>query len=390
MDNNRPAFGNLAEIFDKALQGTELPDKPVELTEKEKEKQERWFKRQEEQKAAAAKRAAEMAAAKEMRRKAEAEARKNRTDIYDEPKTNYRRDVNRKTSYSETVNGMTREERDQARETEYNTWVAFVDKLVPTAINCCPDDQVNVPIEKYIRDFNNSKKFCFAFGMPIRPTFLLPDKNEPKTKYRAWKRISEDAVVLEFGFQIPWKRDRKTGERYSDPNGTAQNYFAVKYYDKESGDFKSSLFMYERVEGEFEVMKNKLNAFFNNVVPENKKRFTDFKMFLDKKTRGSFSGKLDPETLGAISQFLRDGGTSLNAKNIHLKTGANCILFDPNGIYLLANMSHHRAGVIHAQEALDNKANGFYASNGKIGLRIPGHMAVIEFLENKVTFVYGA
>ena len=387
---NTAAFGNLAEIFDKALNGAELPDTPVELSEKEKEKHERWLKRQEEQKAAAAKRAADMAAAKELRRKAEAEARKARDNSFGEPKTNYRRDVNRKTSYSETVNGMTRDERDQARETEYNTWMAFVDKLVPTAINCCPDDQINVPMEKYIRDFDNSKKFCFSFGMPVRPTFLLPDKDDPKIKYRAWKRITEDTTVLEFGSQVPWKRDRKTGERYRDPNGTAQNYFAVKYYDKESGELKSSLFMYERMEGEFEVMKNKLNTFFNNVVPENKKRFADFKLFLDKKTRGSFSGKLDPETLGAISQFLRDGGTSQNAMNIHLKSGANCILFDPKGIYLLVNMSHRRTGVIHAQEALDNKANGFYTSNGKVGLRIPSHMAVIEFLDNKVTFVYGA
>lgn len=396
MDDNT-AFGNLGPIFDAALNGTQLPDEPVELSEKEKERHERWLKRREEQEAAAKKRAEELAAAKERIRAREAEARKakaiapiSRTDDIAAPhKTNYRRDVSRKTSYSETLNGMTREERDEARENEYNTWVAFIDRLDVKNPNCCPDDQVKVPLEKYVRDYDNSKRFLFSFGMAVRPTFLLPDKDDPKIKYRAWKHFTEDTIILEFGSQIPWKRERN-GERYRDPNGVPKNYFSVKYYDKEAKEIKSGLFMYERVEGEFEVMQTKLNAFFAGITPENKKRFSDFKSFLDKKTRGAFTGKLDSDVLGAISTFLKDGGSSQNAKNIHLKAGANAVLFDSNGVYFLANMSHRRAGVINPQEALANKAAGFYTSNDKIGLRVPSHMAVIELLDGKVTFVYGA
>ena len=382
-------FGNLGEIFDAALNGTELPDTPVELSEKEKAKHERWLKRREEQEAAAKKRAEEMAAAKERRRQAEIEARKSRA-AFEPRETNYRRDVNRKTSYSETINGMTREERDEARETEYNTWVAFVDKLVPSDPTCCPDDQIKIPLEKYVRDYDNSKKFCFSFGMAVRPTFILPDKDDPKIKYRAWKHITEGTIILEFGSQVPWKFDRATKERYRDPNGEPKKFFAVKYYDKAEKTLKSRLFMYERLEGEFDVMANKLNTYFSSIMPENKKRFADFKLFLDKKTRGSFTGKLDSDVLSAISQFLKDGGSAQNSQNIHLKTGANAILFDPNGTYLLANMSHRRSGVINPQEALEAKSTGFYTSNEKIGFRIPGHMAVIELLNDKVTFVYGA
>lgn len=388
---NNSDFGSLGPILDAALSGTVLPETAPELTEKEKERHERWLKRREEQEAAAKKRAEEMAALKEKRRAQEEAARKARVDSWasERPKTNYRRDVSRKTSYSETVNGMTREEREEARENEYNTWVAFVDRLDVKNPNCCPDDQIKIPLEKYVRDYDNSKRFLFSFGMAVRPTFLLPDKVDPKIKYRAWKHITEDTIILEFGSQVPWKRDRD-GERYRDPNAAPKNYFSVKYYDKEAKELKSSLFMYERVEGEFEVMQNRLNTFFTGIVPENKKRFSDFKTFLDKKTRGSFTGKLDSEVLGAISTFLKDGGTSQNARNIHLKAGANAVLFDPNGVYFLANMSHRRSGVINPQEALNNKASGFYTSNDKIGFRVPSHMAVIELLDDKVTFVYGA
>ena len=392
---NDSDFGSLGPILDAALNGVELPEKAPELSEKEKERHERWLKKREEQEALAKKRAEELAAAKEKRRAQEAKERAARMAEYresgarEERKTNYRRDVSRKASYSEAVNGMSREEREEAREKEYNTWVAFVDKLNEKDPTCCPDDQVKVAIEKYVRDYDNSQRFLFSFGMAVRPTFLLPDRDDPKIKYRAWKRITEDTIILEFGSQVPWKRDRD-GERYRDPSGIAKNYFSVKYYDKENGEIKNSLFLYEREEGEFEAMKNKLETYFKNVIPENKKRFADFKIALDKKTRGAFTGKLDQDVLGAISTFLRNGGSANDSKSIHLKAGANGILFDPAGVYLLVNMSHRRAGVINPQEALESKAVGFYTNNEKIGFKVPGHMAVIELSENKVTFVYGA
>ena len=383
-------FGNIGPILDEALNGTTLPDTPPELSPKEKERHERWLKKREEQEALAKKRAEELAAVKEKRRAQEARERAVRMAEYlGERKTNYRRDVSRKTSYSETVNGMTREEREEARENEYNTWVSFADKLNVKDPTCCPDDQVKVALEKYVRDYDNSQRFLFSFGMAVRPTFLLSDKNDSKIKYRAWKRITEDTIILEFGSQVPWKRDR-SGERYRDPSGVAKNYFSVKYYDKESGEIKNSLFMYEREEGEFKIMQNKLNDYFTNIIPESRKRFIDFKGFLDKKTRGSFYGRLDDDVNFAVSTFIREGGSSQDAKTIHLKTGANGVLFDPNGVYLLANMSHRRAGVINPQEAIANGAVGFYNSNEKIGFKVPGHMAVIELLDNKVTFVYGA
>jgi len=388
-------FGSLGPILDAALAGAELPENPPELTEKEKARQERWLKKREEQEALAKKRAEEMAAAKERRRaREEAERLMRNTSYrdYDEPsrpKTNYRRDVSRKTSYSDTVNGMTREEREEARENEYNTWVVFVDKLDPKNQTCAPDQQVTVALEKYVRDYDNSKRFLFSFGMAVRPTFMLPDKNNKLIKYRAWKRITEDTVILEFGAQVPWRRDRD-GERYRDPNAEPKNYFAVKYYDKETGDIKSSLFLYERMEGEFEVMKNKLDTYFSSIIPESRKRFMDFKTFLDKKTRGAFTGRLDEEVSLVISTFIREGGSSTDSKQIHLKSGANGVLFDPAGVYLLANMSHRRAGVLNPQEALESKAVGFYSKDNKIGFKVPDHMSIIELLDNKVTFVYGA
>lgn len=391
MDTSCKDFGNIGPLFDEALNGTVIPETPVELSPKEKERHERWLKKREEQAELAKKRAEEVAAAKERRRIAEQCARKAEAASYDlNPAPKKKTATVPATSASDQNRNMTREEREASREAELLSWMEFVEDLDPKNIVCCPDDQITVSLNKYIRDYSNSKKYLVTFNMTVRPSFLLSDQDDSKIKYRAWKRITPDTVILEFGSQIPWKFNRETKERYRDENGTPKKYFAVKHYDAESGEIKSGLFLYEREENEFEGMKSKLESIFSNIIPENRKRFIDFKTFLDKKTRGSFTGKLDVDVLNAISTFLKNGGNFQNAMNIHLKPGANGILFDPEGTYILVNMSHRHAGLLNPQEAFNNNTANFYTNKGKIGFRVPNHMAIIELSSTGITFVYGA
>lgn len=393
METSCKDFGNIGSVLDEALNGAEIPETPVELSPKEKERHERWLKKRAEQEELAKKRAEEVAAAKERRRIADQCARKAEATRYD---LNPQQAPAKKSSTTPIVassdrgRNMSREEREAAREAELLSWMEFVEDLDPKSITCCPDDQITVSLDKYVRDYSNSKKYLVTFNMAVRPTFLLSDQDDPKIKYRAWKRITPDTIILEFGEQVPWKFNRETKERYRDDNGTPKKYFAVKHYDAESGEIKSGLFLYEREENEFEAMKSKLESIFSNIIPENRKRFIDFKTFLDKKTRGSFTGKLDTDVLNAISTFLKNGGSSQNAMNIHLKAGANGILFDPAGVYILVNMSHRHAGMLNPQEALDNKVANFYTNKGKVGLHVPSHMAVIDLSPTGITFVYGA
>ena len=380
-------FISLGPILDEALAGTTLPETAPEMTEKEKERHERWLKRREEQEAANKKRAEELVAAKAKVR--QMDAIKNSTA---KKETSYRHNPGRKESYKDVVNDMSREEREELREKEYLAWVALVDKLnTPDAnSNCSPDDQNTVVLDKFIRDFDNVSRFCFSFGSAVRPTFLLPDKDNPKTKYRVWKRITDNTVILEFGEQVPTRWDKNSQTRVPVSDGVAKKYFAVKHYDPESQTLKTDLFMYERMEGEFVVMCTKLNEYFSKIMPESRKKFVDFRQFLSKKTRGSFSGKLDDGVNAAISTFIKAGGTSANYKSIHLKQNANAILFDPEGVYFLVNMSHCRAGLLNPEEAMANNTFGFYKKEDKVGARLPAHMAIVEFCDNKVTIVYGA
>ena len=207
---------------------------------------------------------------------------------------------------------------------------------------------------------------------------------------RVWKRITDNTVILEFGEQVPTRWDKNSQTRVPVSDGVAKKYFAVKHYDPESQTLKTDLFMYERMEGEFVVMCTKLNEYFSKIMPESRKKFVDFRQFLSKKTRGSFSGKLDDGVNAAISTFIKAGGTSANYKSIHLKQNANAILFDPEGVYFLVNMSHCRAGLLNPEEAIANNTFGFYKKEDKVGARLPAHMAIVEFCDNKVTIVYGA
>lgn len=375
MEDN--SFGNIASILDTALNNTVIPEESPEMTEREKEKHERWLKRREEQESIAKKRIEEMAALRA----------KLKEDSARKEKSHYRRD-----SYGSATNDTTREEHIASRETEYQNWASFVDKLnLNSAENdCCVESQITVPLDKFVRDYSNINRFCFSFGKPIRFTFLLPDKDNPKNKYRVWKHIAENTTILEFGEQIPTKFDKVTKSRIVDATSEPKKYFSVKHYDVESNSFKSDLFLYERVENEFESLKTRLNEYFSKIVPESRKKFVDFKQFLSKKTRGSFNGKLDDAVNASISTFIKNGGTSASHQVIHLKQGANAVLFDPNAVYFLVNMSHCRAGVLNPSEAIDSGAMGFYKKDDKIGLRLPSHMAIVEFCNNKVTIVYGA
>lgn len=385
MPNN--AFIPLGPILDEALSGTEIPETAPEMTEKEKEKHERWLKCREEQELENKKRAEELAAAKAKAR--QLDSIKNSTSQNDK---SYRHNPGRKESYQDVVNDMSREQRENLRDKEFMGWVAFIDRLniADANMNCSPDDQATVTLDKFVRDFNNVSRFCFSFGTAVRPTFLLSDKDDNKIKYRVWKRITDNTIILEFGEQIPTRWDKNTSRRVQVDDGVAKAYFAVKHYDSCTDTIKSDLFMYEKDAGEFVVMRNKLNEYFSKIVPESRKKFTDFKHFLSKKTRGTFAGKLDDSVNTAISAFIKAGGTSADYKSIHLKPKANAILFDPNAVYILVNMSHCRAGVLNPEESFANNSSGFYKKDDKIGARLPAHMAIIEFCDNKVTIVYGA
>jgi hypothetical protein len=53
-------------------------------------------------------------------------------------------------------------------------------------------------------------------------------------------------------------------------------------------------------------------------------------------------------------------------------------------------MSHCRAGVLNPVDAFESNVFGFYKKDDKIGMKLPSHMAVVEFNNNKVTIAYGA
>lgn len=376
---------SLGDVLDQALEGVELRSEPAELSEKDKAKLERQQKRFEEQQAAAQKRKAEMEKLMaERRAKRDAEVKSSRTHRDNKP-----------VSYQDARRGMDAnrtsfEEQQAAREEEYHMWVALADRLNDPS-HCCPDDQLTVAPEHMVRDNDNNKKFLFCNGLPVRPTFIMPNKDDKSISYRCWKRVNDDVVIVEIGSRIPKVFDKTKKEKVIDPNGTPKGYFCVKYYDADEDTFKISLFMYERFEHEFAGILDKLDKFFEQIPTDSKKKFHDLRSIISTKVPGVF-GKTGArkEVHDVLSKFLRAGGVAANHSVQHLKKGER-VAFNPEASYVLVNTSHHRSGVIVPAQCVEDKINGYVReADGVITGSLAGYMALIEFLGNKFTIVYGA
>lgn len=384
MTNN--GLYSLGEVLESALNGVELSNEPVEMTEKQRAKFEKQQKRMEEEQAAAKKRKEEM-------EKLMAERRAKRAASIGSATTNYR--DNKPVSYAEARRNyddksISREDRDAAREQEYNMWVNLIDRLVdPT--HCSPDDRLNITPEYMVRDNDNNKKFLFCNGLPVRPTFIMTDKDDNKITYRCWKHVNVDTVIVEIGSRVPKVFDRATREKVIDPNGTPKGYFCIKYYDAEKDRFEVSLFIYERFEHEFAGILDKLDKFFEQVPTDSKKKFQDLRNVINTKVPGVF-GKFGArkDVHQVLSKFLRQGGTATNHTVQNLKAGER-VAFDPEASYILVNTSHRRSGVIVPAQCVEDKINGYVMEpDGVITGSLISPMALIEFLGNKFTIVYGS
>lgn len=374
-------IASLGDVLQDALSGVELNDQPVELTDKQKRKLELQKQRQEE---AVAREAGRREEALRIAKIKEAQREATLKTVME----NYK--PSPQSTPAPAKEGSSTLTWQEYREKGIEFWTLISDRL--SNPDYCTDDALSViHPEKFIRGYENSRKFLFCNEVPVRPSFFIPDKYDPAFKYPAWLSFPKNCVMLEFGNRIPLVWDKTLGKRVPNPSGSEVPFFSILKFDEEKSSFVRDVFAFEGFPDEFSRLMCTLTLFFDKITPISKKRFSALKHVIESNVPGVFDrGQTDPEVHKLITSFLRSGGSSDTFETIFLKRNEVAV-FDSEAAYILVNTSHRKAGVINPEQCLIDEITGFTrGKDGRISTFLAQSMSVIEFKGSSMTIVHGA